>query len=619
MKIRLLIILQFLFVLTLHAQNADSVWFKTHYAKKEQYITMRDGVRLFTVTYSSLDSTPKHPILLIRSPYSSAPYGAEWIPFYKIPYWLGYLKEGYSIVMQDVRGKFKSEGEFVNIRPFNPNKKTNKDIDEASDSYDTIDWLVKNVPYNNGKVGALGTSYPGFYAAMTALSGHPALKAVSPQAPVTDWFMGDDLHHNGAFFLMDGFGFYDEFAFGAPRPQPTTKWAKGFVQPDKDSYAWFLKTGALPNFTRLTGDSIAFWKDLMSHPNLDSWWKARNDRQYAAHVSPGTATLIVGGLFDAEDGFGTWNLYRAIEAGAKNNNRLVIGPWYHGQWSSGKGDHLGAVKFGSNTGNFYTQQIEKPFFDYYLLGKGNMDTLAEATVFFTGENKWHRFKQWPSVNEKPANLYLAANHSLKFSAPQTTTGFDKYTSDPANPVPYNAGLHQERTREYMVDDQRFANKRQDVLTYETPVLDKDVTLGGPLTADLWVALSTTDADFVVKLIDVFPETEADTTMHGYQMLVRGDVFRGRFRNSFTNPEAFVPGKPSEIKYTMPDVAHTFKKGHKIMVQVQSSWFPLVDRNPQQFVDIYKANDADFVKSQIKILHNKAYPSKIVLPVLGINK
>jgi putative CocE/NonD family hydrolase len=616
MKLRLLFLLQFFTITTLHAQNTDSIWMKQHYVKREINIPMRDGVRLFTSIYTPIDSTKLHPLLLARTPYSCAPYGEKnWMPFWNA-YWMAYIKEGYTFVFQDVRGKFMSEGDFVEIRPFNPNKKTNKDIDEASDAYDTIDWLVKNIPGNNGKVGALGISYPGFYAAMTALSSHPALKAVSPQAPVTDWFMGDDLHHNGAFFLSDAFDFYVGYGMGDRRRQLTTVFPKVLDQPDPDSYHYFLKIGALPNFTKLTGDSIAFWNKLMAHPNLDTFWKARNDRQYVSYISPHTATLIVGGLFDAEDSYGAWNLYRAIEHGAKNNNKLVIGPWYHGQWSSPRGGaRLGGVKFGSNTSAWYAQNIEIPFFDYYLQGKGNMDTLDEATIFFTGENKWHHFKQWPSADEKPTALYLGDNRSLHFTSPENAKGFDEYISDPANPVPYTAGTHKDRTREYMDDDQHFVEDRKDVLVYETNTLDNNITIGGPLTADLWVTISTTDADFVVKLIDVYPDNDVDSTMHNYHMLVRGDVFRGRYRNSFSKPEPFTPGKPTEIKYTMPDVAHTFKKGHKIMVQIQSSWFPLVDRNPQKFINIYQAKDEDFIKSDIKILHNDLHQSKMMLPVL----
>jgi hypothetical protein len=616
MKYKLLFLLFIFLYGTAFAQNPDSVWAKKHYEKKEVYIKMRDGIRLYTAIYMPADLPGKHPILVVRTPYSCAPYGKdEWPSSFWNNYLGAYLKRGYCFVLQDVRGRYMSEGTFVNIRPFNPNKKTNNDIDEASDTYDTIDWLIKNIPGNNGKVGILGTSYPGFYAAMAALSRHPALKAVLPEAPVTDWFMGDDLHHNGAFMLQDAFLFYVQFGFGDPRPKPRSTPDKGLEQPVYDSYKYFLNVGPLPEFTRLTGDSIAFWNELMKHPNYDSWWKARNDRQYMSNIPSNLPTLVVGGLFDAEDSYGTWNLYRAIEKQAENNNRMIIGPWYHGQWSGGKGDHLGDLYWGSNTGEWYIKNIELPFFDHYLRDKGNMDTLAKATVFITGENKWHRFKQWPPVEEKPESLYLNKDKALSFSKP--ISGFDEYISDPANPVPYTAGVHKDRTREYMDADQRFAEERKDVLTYQTEPLVSDITLTGPLTADLWAAISTTDADFVVKVIDVFPaDGNNNSKLNSYEMLVRGDVFRGKFRHSFSKPEPFVPGKPEEIKFTMPDVAHTFKKGHRIMIQVQSSWFPLVDRNPQQFEDIYHARASDFIKSDIRIYHSKDHPSRIILPMVN---
>jgi hypothetical protein len=328
-------------------------------------------------------------------------------------------------------------------------------------------------------------------------------------------------------------------------------------------------------------------------------------------------TLIVGGLFDAEDSYGTWNLYRAIEKQAKNNNKIIIGPWYHGQWSGNKGDHLGDMYWGSNTGQWYIKNIELPFFDYYLLGKGTMDTLSEATVFITGENKWHHYKQWPPAEEKPKSIYLSADKKLGFSQPASTSGFDQYTSDPANPVPYTGGIHKDRTREYMDADQRFAETRKDVLTYETEALTSDITITGPITADLWTSISTTDADFVVKVIDVFPpDGNSNPKLNSYEMMVRGDVFRGKFRHSFSKPEAFVPGKVEEVKYTMTDVAHTFKKGHRIMIQVQSSWFPITDRNPQQFEDIYHAKASDFIKSDIRIYRSKEHASRIILPLLN---
>jgi putative CocE/NonD family hydrolase len=611
-----LFLLVLLFPLLSFSQNKDSLFFVSNYTKKEVYIPVRDGIKLFTSIYLPKDKTEKHPILITRTPYSCAPYGEDKLSarYYRSHYFQ-YIKENYIIVVQDVRGRWMSEGDFMDVRPYNPSKKNN-DIDEASDTYDTIDWLVKNLDSNNGNVGVFGISYPGFYSTMAALSKHPALKAVSPQAPVTDWFIGDDFHHNGAFMLMDGFAFYS--GFGKPRPKPTTVGPEGFKMPTNDNYDFYLRTGALSNFSKLMGDSIAFWKDLMNHPNYDAWWKARNDRNFVQDILPTTSTLVVGGLFDAEDAFGAQNLYKAIEAKTKNNNKLVLGPWYHGQWASTDGTHLGNVQFESNTAEWYAQNIEVPYFNYYLKGKGSIDKIEEATIFFSGENQWHQFAQWPPADYKPVNLYLQASQKLSFTGQLTKkVSFDEYVSDPAKPVPYTEDVHTHRTREYMDDDQRFAARRPDVLVYETEALDNDVTLAGPVVADLMVSISSTDADFVVKLIDVFPNdfhyTNNDKyVMTGYQMLVRGEVFRGRFRKSFEKPEAFVPNAPTQVKYTLPDVAHTFKKGHKIMIQVQSSWFPIVDRNPQQFIDIYHAKNEDFIKSNIKIFHNQ---SKIILPIL----
>ena len=605
------------------AQKVDSAWFRDNYTKKEITISMRDGVKLFTVLYVPKNNTEKHPILITRTPYSCAPYGENnYSARYYHNQYREYLKEGYILVVQDVRGRWMSEGTFVDIRPYIENKKSKTDIDEASDTYDTIDWLVKNLENNNGNVGVFGISYPGFYSTEAALCNHPALKAVSPQAPVTDWFQGDDFHHNGAFMLFDAFSFYS--GFGKPRPLPTTIGPKGFNFPTKDNYGFYLRTGAIQNFSKIMGDSILFWNDLMNHPNNDAWWKARNSRNFVQNISPNINTLLVGGLFDAEDAFGAQNLYKAIEANAKNNNKLVLGPWYHGQWASGDGTHLGNIQFGSNTAEWYTQNIEVPYFNYYLKGKGSVDKIAEANIFFSGENKWRQFDQWPPKNIQEQSLALRKAGYLSQVVPLISpyATWDEYISDPAKPVPYTGELKEGRTREYMDDDQRFASKRTDVLTYQTEILDKDVTLAGPLVADLFVSLSTTDADFIVKLIDVFPDDFSYTSpsggagggyvMNNYQMLVRGEVMRGRFRNSFEKPEAFTPNKPTEVKYTLPDVAHTFQKGHRIMVQVQSSWFPLVDRNPQQFVDIYHCKDADFIKSTIRVYHNQ---SRIILPVL----
>lgn len=537
-----------------------------------------------------------------------------------------FLKEGYILITQDVRGRWMSEGTFEDVRPFNPNKKTKQDIDEASDTYDAIDWLVKNLDNNNGRVGIYGISYPGFYSTMAALSNHPALRAVSPQAPVTDWFIGDDFHHNGAFFQMDAFAFYP--SFGAPRPQPTTIGPKGFQYTTHDNYKFYLEAGSLQGLTKLMGDSITFWKDLMNHGTYDAWWKARNVRPYLTAMKP--AMLEVGGVFDAEDCFGAWNVYKSIEKqDAHANNKIVMGPWYHGEWASADGTHLGNVRWGSNTSRFYQDSLESVFFNYYLKDKGT-DNLAEATVFFTGENQWKHLPKWPPADMQPTPLYLQADNKLSFSKPTTSNSFTGYTSDPAKPVPYVPEVHMTRTISYMTDDQRFAERRPDVISFSTDVLTDNVTLAGPVVADLVASVSSTDADFVVKIIDVFPddfkyENEAPTEhrrlvsgtypMGGYEMLVRGDVMRGKFRNSFEKPVPFEPGQPTQVKFTLPDIAHTFLKGHRIMIQIQSSWFPLVDRNPQVFTDIYHAAPSDFKKAEIRIFHDAAHASSIILPIV----
>ncbi|MGB8193962.1 MAG: CocE/NonD family hydrolase [Chitinophagaceae bacterium] len=625
---KIIIPLLLLFVLPAVAQNSqDSSWIRDNYYKIERLIPMRDGVKLFTSIYIPKDTLEKHPILLRRTPYSCAPYGEDnWEGFWNSHHRY-YMREGYIMVKQDVRGRWMSEGDFTDVRPFNPNK-TGNEIDEASDTYDAIEWLVKNLPANNGRVGVFGISYPGFYSTMAALSGHPALKAVSPQAPVTDWFIGDDFHHNGAFFQMDGFAFYT--SFGKPRPKPTTVGTTGFTYPSLDNYKFYLEAGTLKKLGDYMGDSIRFWKDLYAHPNYDEWWKARNTRNFVNHIPNGTATLVVGGLFDAEDCFGAWETYKSIEQKAKNNNRIVMGPWYHGQWSARDGSQLGNVKFMSNTSEWYQNTVELPFFNYHLKGKGELSKLSEATIFFTGENQWKQLASWPPAGSAQKMMYLQADGKLGWDKPSGNASFSEYTSDPAHPVPYTEDVHFSRTVGYMTDDQRFAGRRPDVLVFQTGVLTEDITLAGQLTADLKVSITGTDADFVVKLIDVFPDNFVYPTdqqavgrqgggsypMNGYQMLVRGEVMRGKFRNSFEKPEAFVPNKIATVKFALPDVAHTFKKGHRIMVQVQSSWFPLVDRNPQQFLNIYEAKEIDFKKANIRIYHDGSNSSGVVLPVVG---
>ena len=603
------------------ASAQDSTWIRDNYYKIERYVLTRDGVELFTSIYIPKDTTEAHPILLTRTPYSCAPYGENNWRRYWYSYQKEYFKEGYIMVTQDVRGRWMSQGQFEDIRPFNPNKK-GKEIDEASDTYDAIDWLVKNIPHNNGKVGVFGISYPGFYSTMAAASNHPALKAVSPQAPVTNWFIGDDFHHNGAFFQMDAFSFYS--SFGKPRPRPTTEGPTEFDYPTHDNYKFYLETGSLKNLSRYLGDSIAFWKDLYAHPNYDSWWKARDARNATKNLQP--AMLWVGGLFDAEDCWGAWNAYKAAEQNnpGKVFNKIVDGPWYHGQWASNDGTHLGNIYFGSNTSAWFQQNMEIPFFNYFLKGKGDISQIAEANIFVSGADEWRKFDQWPPKEKQDKNLYLQPNGKLNWNKPVAQNSFSEYTSDPAHPVPYDDGVHFNRTRTYMTDDQRFASRRPDVLTFQTDTLTENITVTGNVIANILISISTTDADFVVKIIDVFPDNlsyndidiyaekdpEKKYPMGGYQMLVRAEIFRGRYRKSYENPEAFIPGKIENVKFELPPIAHQFKKGHRIMVQIQSSWFPLVDRNPQQFIDIYHAKNSDFVKETINVYHG----STLILPV-----
>ncbi len=630
MKRNSFLFILFSFSFASYSQNADSTWIVNNYIKMEKSIAMRDGIKLFTSIYIPKDKTDRHPILISRTPYSCAPYGENNFRDFWNSYENEYFKEGYIMVIQDVRGRWMSEGKFVDVRPFNANKKGNE-TDEASDTYDAIDWLVKNIPNNNGNAGVFGISYPGFYSTMAAASNHPALKAVSPQAPVTNWFMGDDFHHKGVFFVMDAFDFYSALGsgFGQPHPGPTSVPARSVGYPAHDNYKFFLEMGGLKNFTKYTGDSIAFWKDLMSHPNYDTWWQARDARNATKNLKP--AMLWVGGLFDAEDCWGAWNSYKAAE---KNNpgkafNKIVEGPWYHSQWANHDGTHHGNIQFGSNTSEYYQQHFEIPFFNYFLKGKGDISQIDEANVFITGANEWRTFSQWPPENKQDKILYLQPGGKLNWSKPSENNSFSDYISDPVKPVPYEEFVHFNRTRTYMSDDQRFAARRPDVLVFKTDTLIDAVTLTGNVIADIMTSISTTDADFVLKVIDVFPENlsydavdiyaENDPDkiypMGGYQMLVRAEIMRGKFRNSFERPEPFIPGKVTEVKWELPDVAHTFLKGHRIMIQIQSSWFPLADRNPQKYLDIYKANDNEFQKSNIRIYHDEENASKIILPVL----
>ena len=601
---------------SLSAQNSqDSLYMRMHYTKEEKMIKMRDGISLFTSVYIPTDLSKKHPIIMVRTPYSCRPYGVEKFAELYNTYHKYYLRAGYIIVFQDVRGRFMSEGVFEDIRPFITNKKSSKDIDEASDTYDTVDWLVNNVANNNGNVGIMGISYPGFYATMAALSGHPALKAVSPQAPVTDWFRGDDFHHNGAFALMDAFNFYR--SFGLPRPNPLKQYASVKSKFSEDSYDFMLKAGALSDIKKnYFGDSLQFMNDMYAHPDLDKFWADRNPLPHLNDIKP--AVMVVGGLFDAEDCYGAWNTFKTLESqSSSSDNMLVMGPWYHGNWGGrGDGASIGNVKFGQKTAEWYQNEMEIPFFKKYLEDSPNKMVGGKVNVFITGENNWHKFETWPPSGSRPYKLYLTSENGLSQNATLAkAAGSDSYISDPAHPVPYRSDIGWHRTREYMLDDQRFTSQRTDVLTYQSDILEEDLTAIGPVIADLFVKLSTTDADFVVKIIDVFPDDFKEyasdkVPMGGYQMLVRGEIMRGRYRNSFSDPEGFKPGKDDRVKFNLPDIAHNFRKGHRIMVQIQSSWFPLFDRNPQQFVNIYTCKQSDFVKSKVEVLRDKLHPSSI---------
>jgi uncharacterized protein len=583
------------------AQNVEpnAAEVKAAYAKYEYQIPMRDGVKLFTAVYVPRDTSQKYPILLNRTPYSVAPYGAD---AYKVT--IGptplFQKEGYIFVYQDVRGRWMSEGTYMDVRPHKDHKSGATDIDESSDTYDTIDWLVKNVANNNGRVGMWGISYPGFYAAMGIMEAHPALKAASPQAPIADWFIGDDFHHNGAFWLPHAFNFYA--SFGQPRPRPTTVGPKPFIHGTPDGYKFFLEMGPLANADKqYYKGTIAFWNEMMQHPNYDEFWQSRNTRPHLVNIKP--AVMTVGGWFDAEDLFGALNTYKAIEQqnpGARNI--LVMGPWFHGGWSRSDGDFLGNVRFGSKTAVFYRENIELPFFNYYLKDKGEMK-LPEAYLFNTGANEWRTFDQWPPRNTEERRIYLDAGGAAAPAAPASKDCFAEYISDPARPVPFINSTAIGMTREYMTDDQRFAAQRPDVLVYQTAPMTDSLTVAGPIKVSLDVSTTGTDADFIVKVIDVYPDDAPDPSfnpaqvrMGGYEMLVRGEPFRARFRNSFSKPAAMTPGQRTPIEFAMPDILHTFLKGHRLMIQVQSTWFPLVDRNPQKFVDINTATAADFQKA-----------------------
>jgi len=623
--------------LRLHGQakpDAPEFDVRAHYTKFEYRIPMRDGVRLFTAVYVPKDTSHAYPFLITRTPYSVAPYGVD-----QYREQLGPSPEfdhaGYIFVFQDARGRYMSEGTFVEMRPHIDVKKSKNDVDESSDMYDTIDWLLKNVPNNNGRAGIWGISYPGFYTAASMIDSHPALKAASPQAPMIDLFMGDDSYHGGAFMLDANYGFY---LFFRPQhnPQLPPKGRMNFDFGAPDSYQFFLNAATYANLDKLMGGADELWLDQVQHDTYDDYWKSRNLAEHVKNIH--CAVMTVGGWFDAEDLQGPFSLFHAINRDDPGiSNVLVVGPWVHGGWRQYDGNHLGRVSFGANTAEFYRRDILYPFFEAYL--KGNLDPqLPKAYVFETGTNVWRQYASWPPKNTEAKTLYLHSGGVLSFDPPgDEASGFDEYVSDPAKPVPFVNYVAESVPQEYMVSDQRFAASRTDVLTYQTDALKEDVTIVGPVSPRLFVSTSSTDSDFDVKLIDVYPsdypQSKLDQrrmededrprdvgvpsfTMAGYEQLVRGEPFRGKFRHSFEKPEAFTPDKVEEVDFSMPDVNHTFRRGHRIMVQIQSSWFPLTDRNPQVFMNIPDAQPSDFVKATERVYHQRGQASGIAANVLA---
>ncbi|WP_434388740.1 CocE/NonD family hydrolase [Melittangium boletus] len=612
--------------------NERASYLRAHYTKFEYRIPMRDGVKLFTAVYIPNDASPtrRYPFLLVRTPYTVAPYGTD-----RYSERLGpteaYEKDGFIFVNQDVRGRNMSEGEFVNVRPHLDVKKGPQDIDESSDTYDTLAWLLKNVAHNNGRAGQWGISYPGFYTSAGAIDSHPALKAVSPQAPIADWFW-DDMHRHGAFNLVLAFDFFS--AFGRPRPQPTDEqgW-KSFEHGTPDGYQFFLDLGPLGNAdTRHFKGDVAFWKELAAHPNYDAFWRARNLLPHLKNIK--AAVLTVGGWYDTEDLYGPLRTYAAIE---KQNpgisNTLMMGPWSHGGWLGSDGRALGDADFGFPTARTY-QELGFTFFKHHLKG-GEAPDLPEALVFETGANRWRRFDTWPPKGVREQRLYFQPRQGLSFQAPaqaptQAAPAFAEYVSDPAKPVPYTTEITPRWAKNYMTEDQRFAARRPDVLVFQTEPMEKDLTLAGPLEAELWVSTTGSDADWVVKLIDVNPgklpgasrqsEQEGVENRGHQQTLVRGEPFRGRFRESYGEPKAFTPGEVTKVRFVINDVLHTFQRGHRLMIQVQSSWFPFIDRNPQTFVpNIFEAKEEDFVRATHRVYHEASHPSALkvnVLPALA---
>jgi len=612
-------------------------YIRDHYSKRAVNIPMRDGVKLFAVIYEPKSKSQKYPIMMNRTPYSVGPYGKDkdGKDLYKGSLGPDYqfAREGYIFVYEDVRGRYMSEGKFEDVRPDIANTKPT-DIDESTDTYDTIDWLLKNVENNNGRVGLTGISYPGFYTSASSIDSHPALKACSPQAPVSDWFHGDDMHHNGALFLAQNWSFFRGFGQERPTPIPDNSNVKPWTgRNTPDGYNFFLDAGGLKEVSDLyqsgLGTRIKFWDEMMQHPNYDSWWEERNILPKLKNIK--CATMTVGGWYDNEDLFGALQTYQHIE---RQNpgvfNVLVVGPWDHGGWSYRDGDWLGTAYFEQKTGDYFRKNMQLQFFNHFLKDKGDISALHEVNLFDTGSHEWRSFENYEPTASKDTALYLTPNGGLSFTMPAGKGGFDEYVSDPLNPVPYTEKITFNYPREFMTEDQRFVSNRPDVLVYRSATLENDITVAGDIKPSLIISSSGTDSDFVVKLIDVFPDDYSYPTgatppasnyniflPGGYQMLLRGEPMPARFRNGFTKPAALTPNTPTKLAYVMPGIAHTFKKGHRIMVQIQSTWFPLVARNPQKLMANYQLGTAaDFQKATERVYYGGRNASAIVLPVLN---
>jgi uncharacterized protein len=598
---------------------AENPSFEEAYTKHEYRIPMRDGVKLFTLVYTPKESGTNFPILFQRTPYSLKPYTIDSVGKPGgAPESL--VREKFIFALQDVRGRFGSGGQFVDMRPYLKAKTSTKDIDESTDAYDTIDWLVKHVRHNNGKVGMRGISYPGFYAAAGMINSHPALKAVSPQAPSVDVYGGDDTLHGGGFWLIHNFGWF--YSFGQQLEDPVREEPRSFDFKTPDGYEFFLHAGAVGHLgaTQFKG-RVLIWDNMISHIQDARWCAERDLTPHLKNVR--AAVMTVGGWFDAEDLHGALKTFQATERlNPGIFNCLVMGPWSHGGWHRGDGDVLGPIKFHSKTGEFFREEIETPFFRS-LLKFGTNAALPKAYVFETGTDEWRKYASWPPANAVARTLWLQTEGKLSFSSsPDSSSSFDEYASDPNHPVPFTSRIASSMPKDYMVEDQRFAARRPDVLTYQTDPLLDDVTVAGPITASLYVSTTGTDSDWIVKLIDVFtpdaPDSasnQANITMGGYQQLVRGEPLRGKYRNGYDKPQPFKPGEVTKVEWTLPDVCHTFRTGHRIMVQIQSSWFPLLDRNPQTFCDIYHARPEDFQKATQRVYYSKSQESGLRMMIM----